>query len=523
MHMKRREFNSYLQRSALSLALLPWMQAIAAPAERDRPWRVNPFALGVASGRPRPDAVVLWTRLLVDEQDRAVAGNDAIDVTVEVFADSALKQRVHLAKITTDASRGHSVHLLVQSLQPSTDYWYRFRQGDATSSVGHTRTTPALQADVAMLRIALSSCQHYEAGLFVAHQEIAQQDLDFVLFVGDYIYESSNAQYTTRKHITEEPKTLEQYRARYALYKQDPMLQASHAAHPWVLMWDDHEVVNDYANQVDMKNTPVPEFLARRAAGYQAYFEHQPVLLGPDPKSPQRASMRLHDQFAWGRLADIWTLDNRQFRSPLACPDPVRGGGRMVTQCDALSDPTRSMFGFEQERWLDKGLKASKRTWKLLAQGTQMSSTSIPGPTGRAYWNEAWDGYPEARKRLLQSLADNQIKNVVSLGGDVHMNIAANLRPVPNDPNSPLVASEFVTTSVTSRGMGEKALGIVRDNNPDLIHARGDERGYSLISVTPAHVRCDFRTTAMPAGSEASFKTQASFVVEKGNPAVKPV
>ena len=152
-----------------------------------------------------------------------------------------------------------------------------------------------------------------------------------------------------------------------------------------------------------------------------------------------------------------------------------------------------------------------------------MSSTSIPGPTGRAYWNEAWDGYPEARKRLLQSLADNQIKNVVSLGGDVHMNIAANLRPVPNDPNSPLVASEFVTTSVTSRGMGEKALGIVRDNNPDLIHARGDERGYSLISVTPAHVRCDFRTTAMPAGSEASFKTQASFVVEKGNPAVKPV
>ena len=145
MHMKRREFNSYLQRSALSLALLPWMQAIAAPAERDRPWRVNPFALGVASGRPRPDSVVLWTRLLVDEQDRAVAGNDAIDVTVEVFADSALKQRVHLAKITTDASRGHSVHLLVQSLQPSTDYWYRFRQGDATSTVGHTRTAPAVR------------------------------------------------------------------------------------------------------------------------------------------------------------------------------------------------------------------------------------------------------------------------------------------------------------------------------------------------------------------------------------------
>ena len=268
--MKRREFNSYLQRSALSLALLPWMQAVAAPADRLRPWRINPFALGVASGRPRAESLVLWTRLLVDEQDRVASGNDPVDVTAELFADSALKQRVQMAKITTDASRGHSVHLLVQSLQPSTDYWYRFRQGDALSTVGHTRTAPALQADVAMLRIALSSCQHYEAGLFVAHQEIAQQDLDFVLFVGDYIYESSNAQYTARKHITEEPKTLEQYRARYALYKQDLMLQAAHAAHPWVLMWDDHEVVNDYANQVDMKNTPVPEFLARRAAGYQA-------------------------------------------------------------------------------------------------------------------------------------------------------------------------------------------------------------------------------------------------------------
>ena len=360
--MKRREFNSYLQRSALSLALLPWMQAVAAPADRKRIWNINPFTLGVASGRPRPESLVLWTRLLIDQQDRADSGNDPLDVTVELFADSALKQRVQMAVVTTDARRGHSVHLLAQSLQPSTDYWYRFRQGDALSTVGHTRTAPALQSDVASLRMALTSCQHYEAGLFVAHQEIAQQDLDFVLFVGDYIYESSNAQYTTRKHNTEEPKTLEQYRARYALYKQDPMLQAAHAAHAWVLMWDDHEVVNDYANQTDMKNTPVPEFLARRAAAYQAYFEHQPILLGPDPKSPQRASMRLHDQFAWGRLADIWTLDNRQFRSPLACPDPVRGGGRMVTQCEALSDPARSMLGLEQERWLDKGLQASKRT-----------------------------------------------------------------------------------------------------------------------------------------------------------------
>ena len=128
--MKRREFNSYLQRSALSLALLPWMQAVAAPADRKRIWNVNPFALGVASGRPRPDSLVLWTRLLIDQQDRADSGNDPLDVTVELFADSTLKQRVQMAVVTTDARRGHSVHLLVQSLQSGTDYWYRFRQGE---------------------------------------------------------------------------------------------------------------------------------------------------------------------------------------------------------------------------------------------------------------------------------------------------------------------------------------------------------------------------------------------------------
>jgi alkaline phosphatase D len=250
---------------------------------------------------------VLWTRLLIDQQDRADSGHDPVDVTVELFADSALKQRVQMAVVTTDARRGHSVHLLVQSLQPSTDYWYRFRQGDALSTVGHTRTAPALQSDVASLRMALTSCQHYEAGLFVAHQEIAQQDLDFVLFVGDYIYESSNAQYTTRKHNTEEPKTLEQYRARYAQYKQDPMLQASHAAHPWVLMWDDHEVVNDYANQTDMKNTPVPEFLARRA-GLPGIFRTPTHFVGP---RPEKSTTRIHAFTrsicvgAFGRYLDI--------------------------------------------------------------------------------------------------------------------------------------------------------------------------------------------------------------------------
>ncbi|WP_310646384.1 alkaline phosphatase D family protein [Limnohabitans sp.] len=521
--MNRRDFNLQLQRSAIALAMAPWLTATAQPSEQVRRWRSNPFALGVASGRPRPDSLVLWTRLLIAEEDRASSGPDALRVQVTVFADAALKRRVQKIDVVTDANRGHSVHVPLQNLQPATDYWYRFSQGDALSTVGHARTAPAANADVQQLRMALASCQHYEHGQYIAHQEIAQQSLDFVLFVGDYIYESTNPQYAVRQHSSGEPKTLAQYRERYAQYKRDPHLQAAHAAHPWVLMWDDHEVVNDYANDQDRNYTDPQQFLLRRAAAYQAYFEHQPVLIGPDPQSPQQASMRLYEQFNWGKLADIWTLDCRQYRSPQACRDPVRGGGRMVTQCDELDDPKRSMLGTEQERWLDLGLAASKRTWRLLAQATLIAPTSIPAPVGRATYNDAWDGYGPARQRLLQSVVDHKLNNVVTLGGDVHMNVASNLRLVPNDPQSPIVASEFVTTSITSRGMGDNVLGVIKANNPDLLHARADERGYSLITVTPSSVRCDFRSTAFPAGKEAGLKTQASYVVRSGKAGPTPV
>lgn len=510
--MQRRNFNLWLQRSALAIALTPWSQAMAQPNEANVTWNNNPFALGVASGRPRSDSLVFWTRLIFSDQDQSKS-TQTMRVRLEVFADEALKHRVHSQDVLTDAQRAHSVHAHVTALSPGTDYWYRFTQGDASSATGHAKTAPALNAQVQQLRLALTSCQNYEHGLYVAHQEIAKESLDFVLFLGDYIYESNTTQSLTRKHNNEEPKTLAQYRTRYEQYKSDPMLQASHAAHAWVLMWDDHEVVNDYANDQDRQYTDPQVFLQRRAAAYQAYFEHQPVLIAPDAKHPE--SMHLYEQFSWGQLADIWTLDCRQYRSAQACRDPLRGGGRMVMQCAELDDPNRTMLGWEQERWLDKTLSVSKATWKLVSQATQISSTSVPAPVGRAYWNDAWDGYPQARRRLLQTVIDAKLKNVVTLGGDVHMNVAAYLRQEPNRPDSPAIATEFVGTSITSRGMGEKALATIRSSNSDVVFARADERGYSVITVTPDLLRCDFKTTAFPAGSERSFKTQASFGVKR--------
>ena len=518
MRLSRRQLN----RQALALALLPWVHSPVQPQDVSRRWKQQPFALGVASGSPRADGVVLWTRLLIDESDRQSPASEPVLVRWELFADEALHRLVRQGEVATDATRGHSVHVPLQGLEPGREYWYRFSSGDALSRVGRTRTAPAPNASIQRLRLALASCQHYEQGQYIAHRDMASQSLDLVLFVGDYIYESSNPRYAIRQHNGPEPMTLSAYRDRYAQYKSDPWLQASHAAHPWLLMWDDHEVVNDYANDRDNRYSPPEVFLARRAAAYQAYFEHQPLWLGPDPNSPHRASMRLHDRLSWGTLADVWTLDCRQYRDYQACPDPLKGGARVVTQCAELDQPERSLLGLEQERWITQSLRESRSRWRLVAQSTQISPTSIATPLGRTTFNDAWDGYPEARRRLLQTFADLPERNVVTLGGDVHMNVAAKLRVSPHDESSPVVASEFVTTSITSRGLSENVLSMVRGSNPDLVHARSDERGYTLIDVRPEVLHTEFRTTAHPAGTQDRLSVQAAFQVLMGRPGPIP-
>lgn len=506
-----------VHRMALALALAPWAGA-CTPAPLRQPgagprWQTDPFALGVASGQPQPDSVVLWSRLLIAEADAAHKAQ-AQTVVCELFADEALRQPVRQWTVQTDATRAHSVHVVAADLQPGRSYWYRFVCGSAVSPVGRTRTSPAHHDKVARLRVALSSCQHFEQGYYVAHREMAQRELDLVLFVGDYIYESSNPRYQVRKHLGGVPTRLDEYRQRHAQYKTDADLQACHAAHPWVMTWDDHEVVNDYADDEDNKFSDPQTVLRRRAAAYQAYFEHMPLRLGPDPQQPH--SMRIHDRMAWGQLADLWTLDCRQYRSHHACPDPNRGGARVVAGCAELQDANRTMLGQTQEAWFSQGLTQSTRRWKLVAQSTQMSSTGLPTPLGRSAFNDGWDGYPMARERLLNTIAQAQLKDVLILGGDVHMNVAANLRVRPNDERSPVVSSEFVTTSVSSRGMSETLAAQIRENNPDIQHLRPDERGYTLVDVQAAGVTAEFRSTPHPAMPGSVLRTQAQWRVNSG-------
>ncbi|MDM0111658.1 alkaline phosphatase D family protein [Variovorax sp. J22R133] len=512
MNPGRRELN----RAALWLALGAWALPRAAGAQADLKWASDPFTLGVASGQPRPDSVVLWTRLAPLQEDEAErSARAACTVRYEIFADEALRRRVAQGEAVTDASRAFSVHVHATGLAPQREYWYRFTCGNATSPVGRTRTAPAPDADVPRLRLALASCQHYEQGFYAAHREIAQRDLDLVLFVGDYVYEGSNPAFADRRHTGGVPQTLDEYRARHALYKRDADLQAAHAAHPWVLTWDDHEVVNDYTADREPAPLGTEKFLRRRAAAYQAYFEHMPLRV-----PPQDAAMRIHDQLSWGRLADLWTLDCRQYRSHHACPDPQMDHGRIVIGCADLRDASRTMLGSAQERWLTQGLAASNGRWKLLGQSTQVSSTTLDTPQGRQTWTDGWDGYPVARERLLQGIADAGVRNVVTLGGDVHRFVASDLRVVPNDAASPVVASEIVGGSVSSNGASLKTMERMLRDNPDIVHARGDERGYALLDVGRQHLSCEFRATATPATRDAAMSRQASFVIENGRAGV---
>jgi alkaline phosphatase D len=474
----------------------------AAPAF---PQSTSPFPLGIASGYPSPSGVVLWTRL----------ASPAL-VQWEVSADESMRSIVRRGETLADPDWAHSVHIEVAGLEPDRWYWYRFSTREARSAVGRTRTAPAPGDRVDRLRLAFASCQQYEQGYYGAHRHIAADAPDLVLFLGDYIYESSWGRDHVRSHGAPEPYTLEDYRARYALYKSDPDLQASHAACPWLLTWDDHEVDNDYAADRPEDGMDRESFLARRAAAYRAYYEHMPL---PARMRPAGADMRLHTQVGWGALARFYVLDTRQYRSWQACPRAGRRGGSNtvdIADCARLGTPGRSMLGRAQERWLDGALAGSRERWNLIAQTTTMAQfDQKPGP-GRRAWTDGWDGYPAARNRLLSSL--HKTSNPVVLGGDVHSFNVCNLKLDFDDPGSPVVASEFVGTSITSQAWPPERLAALLPDNPHILYADGRHRGYTRMEIDGRRLRADLRAMDSVQTRDAACRTMATYVVEEGKP-----
>jgi alkaline phosphatase D len=502
--------------------------SLAGPASSAGP--AYPFSLGVASGSPLPDSVILWTRILANPLDAAPPSALAYAVRWEVAEDEAFRRIVARGSASAAPELAHSVHVDVKGLRPDRWYWYRFMLGEAVSPVGRTRTAPAPGTMPAMLKLAVASCQHWEFGSYAAHRHIAAGAPDLVAFLGDYIYEWGAYQlaHPQRAVRRDESFTLADYRRRYAQYKSDPDLQAAHLAAPWIVTWDDHEVANDYAGLRDERLAA--DFAARRAAAYQAFYEHMPLRL-PQMRPGGFDEVRLYQRYDWGQLARIHVLDDRQYRSVQACTPRNRGGSSAMfaRDCRALQDPGRTMLGKEQEAWLGSGLQSSRAQWNILAQQTLMAQSSsypVAKPGDNRVWTDGWDGYPLARKRLLESVLKARARNPVVLGGDVHTFYACELRPDfsrPVSKGNPLVATEFCGTSVTSSSRPQARTLAHVENNPHMKYGRSDKRGFMMMEVTPKGTvtHCMGLDDVRDAGS--GVKALASFRVGDGEVGVERI
>ncbi len=481
-----------------------------------RPRKDYLFALGVASGEPAPDSVVLWTRLAPDPLNGGGLPPSPVPVRWELAEDEAMRRVVRRGTAIARADWAHSVHVEAQGLAPGRWYWYRFTARGEASPIGRTRTAPARDAALARMRFAVASCQDFQNGYYSAYRHMAREDIDFVLHLGDYIYEYAGRDNRARKHVGGETLSLADYRNRYAQYRADPDLQAAHAAFPWLTVPDDHEVENDYAGDKSEKRTPRAEFLRRRAAAYRAYFEHMPLR---PAMAPNGANLPLYRRRGFGDLVDLFLLDERQFRSDQACPGP-RFGGQVVNpdKCAELADPRRTMLGADQERWLFQGTARSRGRWTVMGQQLLMSSLIQPMQSGElGVWTDGWDGYPGARRRIADHLVAAKVPNPVVLGGDIHSFWVTDIKQDYRDPRSPAVASEFVATSISSAGVPQS----ITDAGMKLAHIKLAEarwRGYIRCTVTPRAWRADLQTVDTIARPEAKLSTFKSFVVEPGRP-----
>ncbi|MBA4794591.1 MAG: alkaline phosphatase D family protein [Phenylobacterium sp.] len=472
----------------------------------------DPFQLGVASGDPTADGVVLWTRLAPRplSPDGGMAPAPAA-VDWVIAEDEALTRVAARGQTLAVAEAGHSVHVEVSGLRPDRVYFYRFYAGGHASPTGRTRTAPLAGADVARLRIAYGSCQKYEAGYYPAYAHMVADAPDLVLFLGDYIYEGDATDKGVRRHPGPEPMDLAGYRVRYGAYKSDPQLQAAHAAAPWMVIWDDHEVENDYGGDQSQDDVDPALFLRRRAAAYQAYYEHMPLRRAALPVGPQ---MQLYRALTWGRLAEIQLLDDRQHRPHRTCQ--AQANGKLIPDCDERRDPTRSLLGPEQEAWLMERLASTQGHWNLLAQQTLMGEGVIPGPL---WSNDGWDGYPATRNRILEQWRRAQVSNPVVLGGDIHTFVAGDLKL---DPEGPVIASEFVGGSISSLGRSNAAMALLQSANPHLKFGDGEVRGYGLVDLTRETCAVRFRAVESALVPQSPIRNLAAFVVEDGERGLKP-
>jgi alkaline phosphatase D len=474
------------------------------------PLRRYPFTLGVASGEPAPDGMVLWTRLAPDPLLGGGMPDRPIEVHWQVAGDEDFHRIMASGTEVATPEFGHCVHAEVHGLQAGSWYWYRFRADHHLSPVGRTRCAPQPGARTARLAFALTSCQCYASGFYTAHRHMATDDLDAVIQVGDYIYEGASNPSDVRPHEgTGEPVTLEEYRNRHAQYRTDEDLQACHAAFPWLVVLDDHEIANGWADEIpqDPHGQAPAEFRARRAAAFQAYFEHMPLRRS---STPHGIDMQLYRRVSFGDLLDVHLLDTRQYRSD---QDRRR-----------RLDPSRTILGDRQKRWLLDNLAGRTARWNAIAQQMFFSQLDYTSGSATSFNGDSWDNYQPEREALRDHIASVGVSNPVILTGDVHANYVCDVKTNFADGESATVATELVGTSISSFGDGV-------DNDPgdaaqlaENPHIKfiNRQRGYLRNVVTANAWVAEFRVLDYVTRPGAAVTTRASFAIENGRPGALP-
>ncbi|MCB1250206.1 MAG: alkaline phosphatase D family protein [Acidimicrobiales bacterium] len=450
------------------------------------------FGLGVASGDPTPTSVVLWTRV---DPDGGTVPSDPVDVRWAIATDEAFAAIVAEGTAVAEPATAHSVHVRAEGLEPATTYWYRFGVGDERSRVGRTRTVAAAGSDPDRVRLGVASCQAYQSGYFTAYRALTEADLDAVVFLGDFIYELEGA-VDVRPHGMVVPSTVEAYRAFYELNLRDPDLQDARAAHPWIVTWDDHEVEDNYADGLPGKfgvaQGETPEsFVAKRAAAYEAWWEHMPVAVGP----PVDGALEIYRGVDWGEMVQLSVLDTRQHRSA----PPEAGTANLPRQFGGGPRPPEAfaedatMLGADQEAWLGERLRTGDARWTVLAQQSILAPVNrLPDQPGGGYSMDSWDGYVAARRRLIDAVVDAGRTGAVTIGGDLHTSVVADVHRDPDDPTSPVVLSELIGPSISARETLQDAPTAGARSNAHIRLYDIEHRGVLIVTFTADAARAEF-------------------------------
>lgn len=503
---------SFLTATTSLAAAALWSGTAWGAVRRAPHFPAYPFQLGVASGDPDEDGFVIWTRLAPDPLNGGGMSAENVQVQWQVAEDEGMSRVVRRGTAVATQAWAHSVHVELHGLRPDRWYWYQFQSGGEVSPVGRSRTLPPRHSLPERLRFAFISCNHYEYGYFTTFDHLRREDIDLVVHLGDYIYEGPADRRRFRQHHSDEIFTLEDYRNRYAQYRTDPFFQLAHAAAPWIVTWDDHEVDNNYANLIpEEKSVNTLPLLERRAHAYRAYYEHMPLRRAQLPRGPD---LKLFRRLSFGRLVDFHVLDTRQHRTDQPCGDVN------TADCPGALDPRGTLLGARQKAWLLRGLAQSKARWNALAQQVMMARVDRTAGVERSFSMDQWPGYEMERRELLRFFGSGRAANPIVLTGDIHSHWANELLADFDRPESKPVAAEFVGTSMSSGGDGAQApatLGQLLSENP-FVKFHNTERGYVHCEVTPRSWRADYRTVEYITRPDAPLQTRASFVVEAGRP-----